>query len=70
VPFTQEHYESIIDFLCTIQGDYVSSDNIALKLNDVSVSKTCNFDNFVTTNIINTIDESKVFLTQNEMCMY
>jgi hypothetical protein len=42
----------------------VSSDNN--KFNDVSISKTCNFDNFLTTNIISTIDESNVCLTHNE----
>jgi hypothetical protein len=66
VPFRDQHYEAIIDFLCTIQGDSVSSDNIALKINDVSISQTCNFDNFVATNIISTIDEGEISLTHNE----
>jgi hypothetical protein len=67
VPFSQKHYESVIDSLCgSIQGDYVSSDTIALKFNDVCISNTCNFDNFVTTNIPSSIKECKVCLTHNE----
>jgi hypothetical protein len=66
VPFRDQHYEAIIDFLCTIQGDSVSSDNIALKFNDVCISNTCNVDSFVTTNIPSSINECKVCLTHNE----
>jgi hypothetical protein len=47
----------------------VSSDNIALKINDVCISNTCDFDNFVTTNIPSSINECKVCLTHNE-CVY
>jgi hypothetical protein len=64
VPFSQKYYESVIDSLCAIQGECVSSDYA--KFNDVSLFNTCNFLKNLTTDIISTVNESDVCFTNNE----